>query len=617
MTARNLIRAPEWPKGKRWDNLGWVWVQRQTCKSPGLRWRAEFVPRRVAAGGYRRLRLVVSVGRPGLHDGGKIYVKLPPQWLAQVTHPRKTNYVEAELKTKRKPASMRLTMHREVKHFTGGLLECVYSGQALRPGDKVILHFGARTSLGLRIQDFAGRAEFFTVVDARGDESRKRLAKQPVLKVTGNSPKAVKLVVQGVAALGRKTLATVSVRDALGNPACDYEGVLELREANARGARPLAAKLRKRDGGVKRVTLPPVKSPGIRYYAASDKSRGLAAKSNPVRIGGFDGGYRVYFGDIHVHSALSDGYGAVEDFFDWCRSEALDFAALSEHAEPNRCHQWPWTNARWRAFKDLMRERYIPNRFVPLLGFEWTSTLFGHRNVYYRTDDGPLLASCDPRCDTPEKLWSRLAGTRALIIPHHPVEAEFKWDNHRNDELERLVEVFSHWGNSEEGPSSVQYALNAGRKLGITGGSDNHLGRPACANKDYRTARFGLTAVFAPRLTREAVFDGLWQRRCYATSGPRILLHFTANGVLMGGTLPRNDRADIHIGAAGTAPLRKVEVIRNGEVILDHSAGGWVAELDFRDAPPKAAESYYYVRITQEDGEMAWSSPVWLTPGNP
>ena len=31
------------------------------------------------------------------------------------------------------------------------------------------------------------------------------------------------------------------------------------------------------------------------------------------------------------------------------------------------------------------------------------------------------------------------------------------------------------------------------------------------------------------------------------------------------------------------------------------------------DPKPAAGTHYYYVRVTQQDGQMAWSSPMWVT----
>ena len=53
-------------------------------------------------------------------------------------------------------------------------------------------------------------------------------------------------------------------------------------------------------------------------------------------------------------------------------------------------------------------------------------------------------------------------------------------------------------------------------------------------------------------------------------------------------------------------PLDTVKLLR-GEPLAAGLA------VNYTDATPVVGESYYYVRITQIDGEMAWSSPIWVT----
>ncbi|MBS0628159.1 MAG: DUF3604 domain-containing protein, partial [Verrucomicrobia bacterium] len=74
---------------------------------------------------------------------------------------------------------------------------------------------------------------------------------------------------------------------------------------------------------------------------------------------------------------------------------------------------------------------------------------------------------------------------------------------------------------------------------------------------------------------------------------------------------------------AGTDFIQSIEVIRNGSVI--HTINPEKAELDFTfdDAesihkvafPAKEeipAFVYYYLRIVQKNGHIAWSSPIWV-----
>jgi hypothetical protein len=74
----------------------------------------------------------------------------------------------------------------------------------------------------------------------------------------------------------------------------------------------------------------------------------------------------------------------------------------------------------------------------------------------------------------------------------------------------------------------------------------------------------------------------------------------------------------ISILAAGTSWIR-VELLRNNEVIATwrpvQSRLLGVTYVDRRLPGVEAQEAYYYVRVTQADGEWAWSSPVWVEWG--
>jgi hypothetical protein len=63
----------------------------------------------------------------------------------------------------------------------------------------------------------------------------------------------------------------------------------------------------------------------------------------------------------------------------------------------------------------------------------------------------------------------------------------------------------------------------------------------------------------------------------------------------------------------GTAPVSRVDIIKNNTFL--HTLNPKTAEVEFTysDAEANTGESYYYVRVQQEDGQMAWSSPIWVT----
>ena len=103
--------------------------------------------------------------------------------------------------------------------------------------------------------------------------------------------------------------------------------------------------------------------------------------------------------------------------------------------------------------------------------------------------------------------------------------------------------------------------------------------------------------MFAPALEREAIYNAIRQRRCYATLGGRPILRFTINGAFMGESL-RLARADTvkHIvcDVAGTADLARVEVIKNGEPFFQFvttDTGAHNRTLDYREEFPDTAPS--------------------------
>jgi hypothetical protein len=64
----------------------------------------------------------------------------------------------------------------------------------------------------------------------------------------------------------------------------------------------------------------------------------------------------------------------------------------------------------------------------------------------------------------------------------------------------------------------------------------------------------------------------------------------------------------------GTAPLAHVELLRHdrrGYTTAWSASSGEEAAFDFVDSDTQG-ETFYYLRAEQEDGHLAWSSPIWL-----
>ncbi len=341
----------------------------------------------------------------------------------------------------------------------------------------------------------------------------------------------------------------------------------------------------------------------------------IARGSRPIASLG-DENFRAYFGDLHMHSNLShDGmkYSASPDqsFRMVYDIAGLDFAGLSDHAGHFRESDW-WTVTK---HADLWNQ---PGRFVAIPGYEWSSRVYGHKNVFFQdtvqADPGALL---DALGLTPEALWQHLGERRAVTIPHHvstgPAGAKPTDWRFRNDHFQRLVEIFQGRGSYEfDGAPypppaggftpghSVRAALDQGHRLGIIASPDHHGG-------------LGLAGVWASALTREAIFEALHARRTFGTTGARLDLWMTVNGAPQGSEITVGGAVHVEATVHGTAPGLELTLVSNGEELVRQRFEGATARFEWTDPLPPDVTRYYYLRVRQADGHVGWSSPVWVS----
>ncbi|HUT11648.1 MAG TPA: DUF3604 domain-containing protein [Thermoguttaceae bacterium] len=344
---------------------------------------------------------------------------------------------------------------------------------------------------------------------------------------------------------------------------------------------------------------------------------------------------KVYFGDIHAKTMLSDGLNTPTEFFEHSRDVALiDFAAIADHnhAEASRLEgpfRMQMADETYAQIQKACEAFNEPGRFVTIQGFEqnWIQEYPGHRNVYFR-DVCPGLF----RGKTLDELYAYLEGHKALVVPHH----HLIWGcrpHLGNPEYERIIEMYSMHCSSEvrgtpindgattaskrESGISAREILDKGPRVGFIAASDNHHGAPGLSARPSRFTNIpyqgGLAAVLVPELSREAVFDAMYERRCYATTGARIYLDFRLDGRLMGSELKvtRGTAIPYDITVSGTDRIAKIELIRTSRegTVRTHDGKCFVrvcGELPFHES------SWTYVRVTQTDRQMAWSSPIWV-----
>jgi hypothetical protein len=352
-----------------------------------------------------------------------------------------------------------------------------------------------------------------------------------------------------------------------------------------------------------------------------DLQNDLAARSNPVRVS--PTGPNVYWGEFHCH-----GYDAVEinvlnegthpaGAFAYGRDVTrLDFMAMGSHIfrrNPQAVEQW------WELYREAAAAHDEPERYVTFLGCEWRDReeRGGDRNLVWKDLDAPMP---DPTW-TIEEVYERFRPQEAMVIPH--VGGAIADPCCHDPQMEWLCEMVSGHGNFEW---FAQAYLQEGYRVGLIGGSDGHKATPGHPRMVERTGgRFfdllrrrdsgwgggPLLAVCGDRLDRQALWQAFRQRRVYASTGARALVEFRVNGAMMGAETEARNEARVEAEVHGTAPLRRIDLIRGTRRLHRWDCTEEVAELSLSDRPPDG-ETHYYLRIEQADGEMLWTAPVWV-----
>jgi hypothetical protein len=339
-------------------------------------------------------------------------------------------------------------------------------------------------------------------------------------------------------------------------------------------------------------------------------------------------GRRILFGDIHQHTAASDGTGTHAETYHRARHRyGDDIAAVSDHESFLGKRTPP---GEWIETCRAADERTVPEAFVALHAYEWTGKMHpgpGHKVVYPPARGGPVLSRDDEASAESSALLREARESGALLFPHHVGWTGADAANH-DSAVQSCWEIVSCHGAYERpgvGPIAtrgddkpgqfVAEMLDAGLRFGLVGGSDGHgldWQHGICRVRDSH--RTGLTAVLCERATREAVLDALRARRCYATSGAKILLWLEAAGQPMGSEIRAPAGARFRALAEGTAPLSGAAMVTRGgrEIGLDFSGRELRAAGSLPPPPADPGWSYWYLRVVQSDDQVAWSSPIWL-----
>ncbi len=356
--------------------------------------------------------------------------------------------------------------------------------------------------------------------------------------------------------------------------------------------------------------------------------------------------YKIYRGDTHRHTEFSmDGYndGSLLQAYRYAIDAAsLDYYANSEHN---------YLGGPDVEYHDFLLQQFadnfhVPGRFVPLFAYERSIPYpHGHRNIIFakrgvrpfrisREEWGRLFPfsseEVTDRFKNPEPvgtkdLYEYLKQNDGIAISHTSA-TNMGTDWRDNDpEVEPLVEIYqgdrvsaeyegaprsAYTGNPTSAPGGFRpagFVWNAwakGYKLGVQAASD------------HVSTHISYACTISEDSSREGLLDAMRMRHSYGATDNIVLDYRLRAGNrehLQGDIVSVTGAFRLWVRVLGTLPIRQIDIIKNQEFVHTRHNLGQEASFEFTDAEPSPGENYYYVRVQQVDGQLAWSSPIWVT----
>lgn len=353
--------------------------------------------------------------------------------------------------------------------------------------------------------------------------------------------------------------------------------------------------------------------------------------------------YSLYFGQLHSHTTYSDGSGSLDSALSYINnlneSDHIDFVAFTDHSNYfdtktevnpeaalyNKSLMTSQSLRLWDEYKNKIANfnASAENKgVIALAGFEMTwSGGPGHMNTWNtqgivsrnnaslnsKTSDAGLKAYYD--------LLSQPEGKDSISQFNHPgttfgTFSDFAYWNPEIDSRITLVEVGNGEGAIGSGgyfPSYSYYtmALDKGWHVAPSNNQDNHKGKWGNAN-DARNV------ILTDNLTEQGIYDALKDRKVYATEDKNLEITYTVNDEFMGTIIQEvPESLNIEVGLSDMDDaIQKAEIIVNsGRVVHTWEVNAQSQSLSVTLTPEY---SYYYIRVTQKDGDLAVTAPVWV-----
>jgi hypothetical protein len=326
---------------------------------------------------------------------------------------------------------------------------------------------------------------------------------------------------------------------------------------------------------------------------------------------------RILRGDLDRHTEYSvDGTrdGSLADAYRYMIDAAsLDWGGCCDTDYPGGGHEYFW----WTEQKTTDEYR-LGNQFISMFAYEHQAGVKypdGRRVVLF-AKRGIRPA---PAADTPF-LYRYLHMYGGISVPHATTTDQgTDWHDH-DSQVEPVVEIYQGQRQSYEredtpraakqgdaignwkAAATVTAALDKGYRLGFVAGSA------------HNSTHIAFTNVLAAQPTREAILEAIRQRHVYASTD-NIVADVRCGDHLPGDEFSTTGQPEISVKLIGSAPFAKVTIVKDGKDVFYIDPKSKEVNLQWREKAPAEGPgaSYYYVRGEQTDGQLVWTSPMWIT----
>ena len=338
--------------------------------------------------------------------------------------------------------------------------------------------------------------------------------------------------------------------------------------------------------------------------------------------------YKIYRGDMHRHTDMSTDFkydgSLIEVYRYGIDAAGMDYIAATDHGAGND-QEYPW----WQG-QQLVDVFNIPGGFTPLFAYERSLNFpNGHRNVIWAKRGFRTLPSTAAERGGGEgaaRLYAELRRTNGISMPHSSATNQGTDWRDNDPEVEPLVEIYQGYRTSYEYEGAPRAATTANKRAQKSGfqpqgfwwnALDKGYKLGIQASSDHWSTHVSYACILAESWTREGLLDAMRKRHAYAATD-NIVLNFQAvtgtTTALMGDIVTAEASAEpkLLVRTVGTGTIKQIDLIRNRTFIYTTRPGTRQASFDYIDRQSPAGESWYYVRVMQDDGQLAWSSPIWI-----